>query len=660
MAPSSFRYKALEHPNSDVRLLELLPGSGRVQCRLKVVKLSENTTPYEPLSYCWGEQTRRVSILVDDAPFDIGVNLHAALKRLRLESQIRMLWVDAICINQHEKGRDEKSSQVSFMRHIFQGGQRTLVWLGEHDGKTALAFRIIEFLSEYAEEKPYAHLKSECWHEFQRMMLGKVPVPSHPFGRMWARWQRIKAVSALHSIFDRSWFRRVWVIQELAVSRQALLICGIHTIEWDTVEFAYEKSLSRWGMDDYLRMLCRQRQIYQRREPQEPEKLILAAAGSEATDSRDRIYVMLGLQVHTEDELSHTEDELSYTEDELSHSEDELSHSEDELSHSEDEFVHVEISYTVDAQDLFMGMTKTLFQETRDAGLLSACIGCQDPKMRSWALRYEDTKSSIPHSQHFAWRTPGGMLFLPTTGDSLFKCKFADNDKLLGISGLVIDSIIAIGPVLQPLPSVNIIKDVPLSFWIDCIRCYLSWRAMAGLNEVHDLRWDEAQNAFIQILWHDSSRFKLENYAYDEYRERFEKFDKLIMDNFSFLETKNSAHTPSKPRQLADSVRAISVVAGLMLKFLAGGDFLEVAELYFDMVFPERRRMAKTQMGLFGLVPAESLPGDKVVLIAGSSYPFILRPSGGSRYKLVGDSYIHGIMDGTAWDETQTTTMWLE
>jgi hypothetical protein len=98
MAPSSFRYTALANANSDIRLLELQPGSGRVQCRLRAVKLSENTTPYEPLSYCWGDQTKQVSILLDDASFDIGVNLHAALRRLRLESQVRMLWVDAICL----------------------------------------------------------------------------------------------------------------------------------------------------------------------------------------------------------------------------------------------------------------------------------------------------------------------------------------------------------------------------------------------------------------------------------------------------------------------------------------------------------------------------------------------------------------------------------
>lgn len=623
MAPRSFKYTKLADPDNEIRLLELLPGSGRVQCRLKVVKLSENTTPYEPLSYCWGEQTRQVSILVDDAPFDIGVNLYAALKRLRLESQVRTLWADAICINQHEELSEEKSSQILLMKCIFQGGQRTLVWLGEHDGKTALAFQIIQFLSEYVEENPSASVKEECWQELRRIMLGKSPIPSHPFGQIWARWQRIKAVSALTSIFERSWFRRVWVIQELAVSKHVLLVCGIHTVEWDTVELAYHVAGSKWGTNDCLNMLSEQRRIYQRDQPQELAHLILSAASSEATDPRDRIYGMLGL-----------------------------------VSHAEDNVIHVEINYTVDTQDLFMDITKRLFRETRDAGLLSACIGCQDPKMKSWALRYEDVESSIPHSDHFAWRTPGSSVFHPTTGDSSFECKFTENDSLLGISGLVIDSIVAIGPVMQPLPSNDIVKDIPVNIWIDCIRCYLRWRVIAGLNEEHNSHWDEAKDAFMQMLWFDSGRFNF--YAYDQSRERFERFDKMVVDNFGFLLTKNSTCSLSKSRQLADSFRAIAVTAGLMLQFLRGDDFLEVAELYFDMVHPKRRRMTKTEKGRLGLVPREALPGDKVVLIAGSIAPFILRPANSSRYRVVGDCCIHGIMDGEAWDETQTATIWLE
>lgn len=127
MAPDLFKYIPLPHPDSNIRLLELLPGSGRLQCRLKVVKLPENMTPYEPLSYCWGDdQTKEVSIVVDDAPFKIRVNLHAALKRFRYESQVRMLWVDAICINQDEES-NEKSFQIPLMRQIYERGQRTLV-----------------------------------------------------------------------------------------------------------------------------------------------------------------------------------------------------------------------------------------------------------------------------------------------------------------------------------------------------------------------------------------------------------------------------------------------------------------------------------------------------------------------------------------------------
>ncbi len=73
---------------------------------------------------------------------------------------------------------------------------------------------------------------------------------------------------------------------------------------------------------------------------------------------------------------------------------------------------------------------------------------------------------------------------------------------------------------------------------------------------------------------------------------------------------------------------------------------LELADLFFPIPLSKGRRMAKTQKERIGLVPAETLPGDKVVLIAGSSFPFILRLTSSSRYRLVGGSYIHDIMDG--------------
>jgi hypothetical protein len=60
------------------------------------------------------------------------------------------------------------------------------------------------------------------------------------------------------------------------------------------------------------------------------------------------------------------------------------------------------------------------------------------------------------------------------------------------------------------------------------------------------------------------------------------------------------------------------------------------------------RRFAHTFKGLIGVVPAAAVVGDIVTVISHSSVPLVLRHVVDSRYKLVGECYIHGIMDGKA------------
>jgi len=64
------------------------------------------------------------------------------------------------------------------------------------------------------------------------------------------------------------------------------------------------------------------------------------------------------------------------------------------------------------------------------------------------------------------------------------------------------------------------------------------------------------------------------------------------------------------------------------------------------------RRMILTKKGYLGLVPAETEKGDLVCILLGGDMPFILRPEG-SYYKVVGEAYIHGIMDGEVFDIAQ-------
>ena len=46
-------------------------------------------------------------------------------------------------------------------------------------------------------------------------------------------------------------------------------------------------------------------------------------------------------------------------------------------------------------------------------------------------------------------------------------------------------------------------------------------------------------------------------------------------------------------------------------------------------------------------MPKEARLGDKIVVIKGGQVPLLLRPQQGS-FRLVGECYVHGIMDGEA------------
>ena len=67
----------------------------------------------------------------------------------------------------------------------------------------------------------------------------------------------------------------------------------------------------------------------------------------------------------------------------------------------------------------------------------------------------------------------------------------------------------------------------------------------------------------------------------------------------------------------------------------------------------------RTSKGYIGLGPIASQKGDIIALLAGAQVPFVLRPDGSGAFSLVGEAYVHGIMDGEAagkdaWTETFT------
>jgi hypothetical protein len=137
---TTYSYRPLQSPKS-IRLINLKPSrKGALVCTLIEASL-DKAPPYEALSYSWDGQSRDQYISCDGKNLAVTANCKAALNRLCRPFKSRLLWVDAICINQSLI--EEKNQQVDIMFFIYAGARRTLIWLGESDINSDYAFKFL-------------------------------------------------------------------------------------------------------------------------------------------------------------------------------------------------------------------------------------------------------------------------------------------------------------------------------------------------------------------------------------------------------------------------------------------------------------------------------------------------------------------------------------
>jgi hypothetical protein len=72
------------------------------------------------------------------ATLQVGQNLWSALRYIRRPEKSRVIWIDAICINQNDDD-DERGEQVKRMADIYRWASRVVVWLGLPSNKSSLA-----------------------------------------------------------------------------------------------------------------------------------------------------------------------------------------------------------------------------------------------------------------------------------------------------------------------------------------------------------------------------------------------------------------------------------------------------------------------------------------------------------------------------------------
>jgi hypothetical protein len=130
---TQYRHSPLSPRGDSIRLLRLQPDTDKsadIHCELFEYPLQDHPQShlYEAISYVWGESHKDLHIFVDNCSFDVTDNLHAALLEFRNHTLERIIWVDAICIDQ--AAQREKEHQIVIMAKIYGQANRVIVWLG--------------------------------------------------------------------------------------------------------------------------------------------------------------------------------------------------------------------------------------------------------------------------------------------------------------------------------------------------------------------------------------------------------------------------------------------------------------------------------------------------------------------------------------------------
>ncbi|KAM0310603.1 hypothetical protein ACHAO8_007969 [Botrytis cinerea] len=277
---SSHLYSLLPENGNNIRMLRLLPSEDEAAplhcelCNYSLQRSSIRTHLYEALSYVWGDPKQTLSIYVDKAQFQVTVNLHAALLQLRDYSFERIIWVDAICIDQNNK--EERKQQVQLMAKIYISAHRVIVWLGEQTVEKQGALEDIQLAAN--NEELIEHSKKE-----------------------------IKQQQILN-LLQNPWFQRIWVLQEVAAARDVVIMCGSTAIDGyifclgvKSLKLSYTASpelktaiylIEHAGFRPKFRTDLSKRFSLNIRSLAE---LIDMFHTRQATDNRDKVYALLGM-----------------------------------------------------------------------------------------------------------------------------------------------------------------------------------------------------------------------------------------------------------------------------------------------------------------------------------------------------------------------------
>ncbi|KAF4629775.1 hypothetical protein G7Y89_g8367 [Cudoniella acicularis] len=232
-----------------------------IECTMETVSL-KNFPLFVALSYTWGDPALNRAIRVNGQTVNVTTNLWDALLRVRKDEQFVTLWADAICIDQ---GNDlERSEQVCLMKSIYEKAVSVMVWLGPASNDSDNLMAAVNDVGKQALE---AGILKAHGKDFQLIFNG--PDDTILSSEQIAIKESVQRLSekvglnfpfqALKQFALRPYWTRVWIMQEIAVARKVTVFCGGQETSFSrlagTILFLLTHStalLPKLGMKDFM------------------------------------------------------------------------------------------------------------------------------------------------------------------------------------------------------------------------------------------------------------------------------------------------------------------------------------------------------------------------------------------------------------------------